>query len=141
MKTHKIAYKANRQWNRKKKPEEVVPFAMSLSDGRILFVEVPKRMTSRDRSGELMFTLEGVKLLDRVQALAMKPGPAPSPAYLLTLREALGLTQAQLGRLIGRDKLTISRWERGTLRPGPEALEKLYELARKLKQKGVVLAG
>lgn len=133
--------KAIRQWKRAGKPEEVVPFAMTLADGRVLFVEVPKHMTSRDRSGELVFTLAGVKLLDRVQVLAMKPGPAPSPAYLLTLREALGLTQSELGRLIGRDKLTISRWERGTVRPGPEALEKLYELARKMKRKGVLLAG
>jgi len=62
-------------------------------------------------------------------------------AYLATLREAMGLTQAELGRLIGRDKLTISRWECGTLRPGPEALAKLLALAARRKQAGVVLAG
>ena len=44
-------------------------------------------------------------------------------------------------RLIGRDKLTVSRWECGTLSPGPQALAKLYALARKRKEAGVVLAG
>lgn len=53
----------------------------------------------------------------------------------------MGLPQGQLGRLIGRNKLTVSRWECGALRPGPEALKKLYALARKRKQAGVVLAG
>jgi DNA-binding transcriptional regulator YiaG len=106
-----------------------------------VFVEVPARMATGDRGGELAFTPEGVRLLDRVRALAWRPGAAPSPAYLAALRESLGLTQAQLGRLIGRDKLTVSRWERGAMSPGPEALERLYALARKKKEAGVVLAG
>jgi DNA-binding transcriptional regulator YiaG len=118
-----------------------IPHTMKLPDGRTVFVEVPARMTRRDRSGELGFTPQGIRFLDRVRALALEPGATPSPAYLAALREALGLTQAQLGRLIGRDKLTISRWECGTLRPSPEALEKLYALARKMKQTGVVLTG
>jgi hypothetical protein len=35
----------------------------------------------------------------------------------------------------------FSRWECGTLHPSPETLAKLYALARKMKQTGVVLAG
>jgi DNA-binding transcriptional regulator YiaG len=114
---------------------------MALPDGRTIFVEVPARMATRDRCGELAFTPEGGRLLDRVRALAMEPGATPSPAYLAALRESLGLTQAQLGHRIGRDRLTISRWECGSLHPGPDALERLYALARKMKQAGVVLAG
>jgi DNA-binding transcriptional regulator YiaG len=114
---------------------------MSLPDGRTVFVEVPSRMAKIDRGGEMAFTPEGVRFLDRVRALALRTGAAPSPAYLAALRESLGLTQAQLGRLVGRDKLTVSRWERGTLSPGPLALKRLYSLARKRKEAGVVLAG
>jgi DNA-binding transcriptional regulator YiaG len=114
---------------------------MKLPDGRTVFVEVPARMVTRDRGEEPAFTLEGVRFLDRLRALSFQPGPTPSPAFLSVLRESLGLTQSQLGRLIGRNKLTISRWECGTLRPSPEALEKLYALARKRKEAGVVLAG
>jgi len=118
-----------------------VPHTIGLADGRTVYVEVPSRMVARDRSGELAFTREGVRFLDRVRALATEPSPAPSPAYLAALRESLGLTQAQLGTRIGRDKLTISRWECGVLRPSAEALNRFYELAREMKQKGVVLAG
>ena len=91
-----------------------IPYTMKLADGRTLFVEVPPRMATHDRSGELAFTPDGVRFLDRVRALSAQPTLAPSPAYLAVLRESLGLTQAQLGRLIGRDKLTISRWECAT---------------------------
>lgn len=118
-----------------------IPYTMKLADGRTVFVEVPARMATRDRGGELAFTPEGVRFLDKVRALSLQPGPSPSPAFLVTLRDALGLTQAQLGKLIGRDRLTISRWECGSLRPGPQALQKLYALARKLKEAGVALAG
>jgi DNA-binding XRE family transcriptional regulator len=118
-----------------------IPYTMKLPDGRTVFVEVPARMASRDRGGDVAFTPRGVLFLDRVRALASEAGAAPSPAYLAALREGLGLTQAQLGRLIGRDKLTISRWECGTLHPNAEALEKVYALARKMKHTGVVLTG
>lgn len=122
-------------------PAPGIPYTMKLADGRSVFVEVPARMATRDRGGELAFTAEGVQFLDRVRALAVAAQPAPSPAYLAALREAMGLTQGQLGRLIGRNKLTVSRWECGALRPGPEALKKLYALARRKKEVGVVLAG
>ena len=118
-----------------------IPYTMRLPDGRTVYVEVPARMATPDRAGELAFTPEGVRFLDRVRALASRPGAAPSPAYLAALRVALGLSQAQLGRLIGRDRLTVSRWECGSMSPGPQALERLYALARKKKEDGVVLAG
>ena len=118
-----------------------MPYTIRLPDGRTLFVEVPARMATKDRSGELAFTREGIRFLDHVRALALEPSPAPSPAYLAALRESLALTQAQLGERIGRDKLTISRWECGVLRPSPEALERFYALVRTMKRTGIVLAG
>jgi DNA-binding transcriptional regulator YiaG len=114
---------------------------MRLGDGRTLFVEVPARMAVTDRGGGVAFSPEGVRFLDRVRALASRIPSVPSPAFLATLREALGLTQEELGKEIGRDKLTISRWERGTLRPSPEALARLDALARKRKRAGILLPG
>jgi len=114
---------------------------MKLPDGRTVFVEVPAHMATRNRCGELAFTPDGVRFLDHARAMALEPGNTPSASYLAALRESLGLTQAQLGERIGRDKLTISRWECGALHPSPQALEKFYSLARKMKQTGVVLAG
>jgi hypothetical protein len=114
---------------------------MRLGDGRTLFVEVPARMAVADRGGETAFTPQGVRFLDRVRVLASRMPLPPSPAFLATLRDALGLTQEQLGKAIGRDKLTISRWERGTLRPSPDALARLDALARKRKRAGILLHG
>jgi DNA-binding transcriptional regulator YiaG len=98
-------------------------------------------MAVTDRGGGVAFSPEGVRFLDRVRALASRIPSVPSPAFLATLREALGLTQEELGREIGRDKLTISRWERGTLRPSPEAIARLNALARKRKRAGILLPG
>ena len=114
---------------------------MRLPDGRTVFVEVPGRMATTDRGGEVAFTREGVRLLDRIRALASSLDSAPSPAFLASLRQAAGLTQEELGRRIGRDKLTISRWERGTMRPSRESLGELAGLFRRLKRSGVVLPG
>ncbi len=130
-----------RRQKRSAAPASGIPYAMRLADGRTLYVEVPARMAIADRGGEMAFTPEGVRFLDRLRSLASRIPSAPSPAFLATLREALGLTQHELGREIGRDKLTVSRWERGTLRPNPEALARLDALARKRKRAGVLLPG
>jgi len=122
-------------------PPPGVPYVMMLPDGRTLFVEVPRRMTKVDRGGELGFTPEGVRFLDRLRALATPLGCAPSPAYLATLRDALGLTQEELGARIGKSALTVSRWERGTLRPGKDSLAALGKVLAKAKRDGVVLPG
>lgn len=118
-----------------------IPYTMMLRDGRTLFVEVPRRMTKVDRGGEVGFTPEGMKFLDRLRALATPLGSAPSPAYLAALRDALGLTQEELGARIGKSPLTISRWERGTMRPGRESLAALGKVLAKAKRDGVILPG
>lgn len=114
---------------------------MKLPDGRTLFVEVPGRWTVEDRGGEIAFLPEGVRFLDRIRALAMKLDRAPSPGYVTALREALGLTQAEIGERIGVDKMTVSRWERGTLRPSDESLAALERLRKASIQKGIVIPG
>ena len=118
-----------------------VPYTMKLPDGRTLYVEVPGRMVEQDRSGQAAFTPEGVRFLDRVRALALPLNTTPRPAYITNLREALGMTQAQFGDAVGVDKMTISRWERGTMRPGDATLANMRKLIGQAKRKGVLLAG
>lgn len=118
-----------------------VPYTMKLPDGRTLFVEVPGRWTVEDRGGEVAFLPEGVRFLDRIRALAMKLDRAPSPGYVTALREAMGLTQAEIGKRIGVDKMTVSRWERGTLRPSDESLSALERLRKNAIAKGIVIPG
>ena len=118
-----------------------IPYTMRLADGHTVFIEMPARTAVRDRGGELAFTPEGVRFLDRIRALASHLEVAPSPAFITALREAAGFTQEELGRRIGRHKLTVSRWECGTLHPDREALERLRELFRELRTAGMVLPG
>jgi DNA-binding transcriptional regulator YiaG len=118
-----------------------VPYTMKLPDGRTVYVEVPGRWT-RDVNGYgVGFLPEAVTFLDRVRALAVKLDRAPSPGYITALREALGLTQAQLGERIGVDRMTVSRWERGELHPSAEPLAALERVRREAVQKGAVIGG
>lgn len=118
-----------------------LPYAMRFADGRTLAVEVPGRFVVRDRDGEVAFTPEGVRFLDRLRSLFMPLDRAPSPGFIRTLREAIGLTQEAFGAEIGVDKLTVSRWERGELRPGPQSIEKLGAVRAKAVRRGVTLPG
>ena len=116
------------------------PFTMKLPDRRIIYVEVPGRWVTRDRSGKPAFLPPAVRLLDRIQALAMSVlDRPPSPGYIVSLREALGLTQEEFGDRLGVDKMTVSRWERGTVRPRAASLAALEKIRRAATRKGVAL--
>ena len=118
-----------------------LPYTMRLPDGRTLCVEVPGRWVTADRDGTPAFLPDGVRFLDRVRALFISIlDRAPSPGFITTLREGLGYTQKQFGERIGVDKMTVSRWERGTLRPGAESLAMIEKLRREAVRKGVTLS-
>ena len=117
-----------------------VPFTMKLSDGRTVLVEVPGRWTATDRSGETAFLPEAVKFLDRIRALATSVADrAPSPGFITTLREGLGLTQKEFGGRLNVDSMTVSRWERGALRPSGTSLQAIEKLRRQAIRKGVTI--
>jgi hypothetical protein len=88
---------------------------MKLPDGRMVYVEVPGRWVRMDPCkppmgvGRPAFTPEAVAFLDRVRALAMKLPSVPSPGVLVSLREALGLTQKEFGEAVGVESMTVSR--------------------------------
>ncbi len=119
---------------------EGVPFTARLPDGRTLFVLVPGKWCELDASGEVLFKPDAVRFIDRVQTLAMRTPKAPTPGYIRTLREALGLTQAQLAARIGVDKMTVARWEWGKLRPRAKAAAALGKLRRNAGRRGTVIA-
>ncbi len=116
-----------------------LPYTMKLPDGRTLFVEVPGRWVTKDRDGSPVFLPGAVRFLDRVRALATKLDRAPSPGFITSLREGLGMTQAEFGERIGVDKMTVSRWERGTLRPSDESLAAVAKLRDKATRSGVTI--
>jgi len=115
------------------------PYTMKLPDGRTLFVEVPGRWMTQDRDGSPAFLPDAVRFLDRIQALAQRLDRPPSPGFITSLREALGLTQAEFGERIGVDKMTVSRWERGTLRPSEASLAAIAKLRDRATRSGVTI--
>jgi DNA-binding transcriptional regulator YiaG len=121
-------------------PDLPIPYTLRLPDGRTVFVEVPSSMVRYGRDNTLGFTIAGVKFLDRVRAMAADVADVPTPGAIVTLREALGLTQKALGERIGVDKLTVSRWERGQVKPGPDSVKALRKLRRAAAGRGVVVS-
>lgn len=117
-----------------------VPYTMKLPDGRTLFVEIPGRWTTQDRDGSVAFLPPAVAFLDKLRALASKLDRPPSPGFITALRAALGLTQAKMAERIGVDRITISRWERGELKPGEDSIKALEKLRRDAVRRGVTLA-
>mgnify|MGYP006276521787 CR=1 FL=1 len=67
-----------------------------------------------DDEGDEVVTIPNVNLLHRVLvgAVAIKSGGL-KPKEIRFLRSELGMSQAELARLVGRDGQTVGRWERG----------------------------
>jgi DNA-binding XRE family transcriptional regulator len=124
-----------------KSPTGDFPYTMRFADGRTVAVEVPGRMVVRDRGGEVAFTPDGVRFLDHLRALFMPLDRPPSPAFIRRLREALAMTQQAFSSEIGVDKLTVSRWELGKLKPGQNSIRAIRRLREKAVRRGVSLAG
>jgi DNA-binding transcriptional regulator YiaG len=49
----------------------------------------------------------------------------------------LGLTQAAFAAQVGVDKMTVSRWERGTIRPGKTAIKRIEAIRKRAIRRGV----
>jgi len=97
-------------------------------------------MVRYGRDNTLGFRIAGVKFLDRVRALAADTGDIPTPGAIISLRDALSLTQKALGERIGVDKITVSRWERGRVKPGAESVKALRKLRREAAARGMVVS-
>jgi DNA-binding transcriptional regulator YiaG len=117
------------------------PYTLRLRDGRTIVVEIPGKWVTTDRDGTPAFLPPAVEMIDRIRVLvsSVSAFSPPTPGYIATLRKALGLTQRQLGERLGVDKMTVYRWERGTVKPGGESLAALERVRRQAARKGVVL--
>ena len=119
---------------------ENLPYAIDLGAGRTLVVELTPAEYGYDLDGELVFTPAGCRRLDKVRAAAVDMPDDPSPGWIKTFRAALRLTQAELGDALNVDKLTVSRWERGAVRPRLTAVRAMQQLRKKTARNGVVVA-
>lgn len=116
-----------------------VGYVMRLPDGRRVYLELPEAYVSRDRGGQLLLRPPAVRMLDEVRALAMQRVDRPTPAYLVTLRGAVDMTQEEFGEAVGVDKMTVSRWECGSRRPGVANAKRIAALRAKRVKRGALL--
>lgn len=66
------------------------------------------------------------------------------PEEIREIREGLDLTQTQLANLLGVHPLTVSKWERGVLKPSPHQQAMLQSFRKATKNKpdiGAIIAG
>jgi DNA-binding transcriptional regulator YiaG len=120
--------------------DETVPYVMNLPENRTVFVRIPSEYVEY-REGEMYFLPEGVALLDHIRALAMKTPARPTPGYVKAVRDALGLTQAQFARKLGRSVIAVKKWEGGTLKPGEDARLRIQKLVDRAGRRGVLVGG
>jgi DNA-binding transcriptional regulator YiaG len=115
------------------------PYVLRFSDGRSVAIRMPAGTVVKDRSGQTAFTMAGVRHIDRIRALFMPMQNVVSPGFVRTLRETLRMTQVQFGHAVGVDKMTVYRWEKGTLRPGKNSAREIDKLRAKMTRRGVLL--
>jgi DNA-binding transcriptional regulator YiaG len=57
-----------------------------------------------------------------------EPEPKTMPERIVYLRRRLGLTQKKLAKALATDAVTLYRWEKGTLKPPLDRLQRLEHL-------------
>jgi transcriptional regulator with XRE-family HTH domain len=90
---------------------------------RVTPVAVVRRMAAAyQRPVAEVLAVSGVEL---VRLPPLPWAPADVPMAIAALRVAAGLTKEQLARAVGRSGQTVSSWETGRRRPGPETCRSL----------------
>lgn len=115
------------------------PHILTLRDGRKIYLDIPADWVSCDIRGEMLLLPPAVQMLDKIQALAQPIENIPTRGHIVALRQALGLTQKALGEAVGVDKLTVSRWERGEIKPSAASAKRLRRLQDAATKRGVMI--
>ncbi len=92
------------------KPGTDFPFAISTEAGPLLAIQLPAVWLKADRSGQPLLLPPAIRLVDRLRA-TFGAQVSLTPGFIVSLREALGLTQEEFGWKLKMSKMTVSRWE------------------------------
>lgn len=123
----------------KHKEQIAVPYVMALPGGRQVAVELPAGSV-RWEGGEMLLLPRAVRRLDEIRALYLSGSTGMTGTHLALLRRGLGMTQKEMGEQLGVGSMTVSRWERGTLRPSAGNVRAIERLRRRSLKRGVLLA-
>jgi DNA-binding transcriptional regulator YiaG len=122
------------------KPGSDLPFVLSLGDQAMLAISLPAAWLQADRSGEPLLLPPAVRAVDRLRALFADQKQI-TPGFIVSLREAMGLTQEQFSRKLAVSKMTVSRWECGRMQPSEAAIAAIRRIQRKARKAGVIIDG
>lgn len=122
------------------RPGMDLPYVVSFGPGRMLAIALSAAWLKPDRSGKPLLLPPAVRAIDRLRALFTSQ-ERPTPGFIISLREAMSLTQAEFGRKLGVSKMTVSRWECGRMQPGSSAIRALVRLQAQARREGVKIDG
>ena len=73
-----------------------LPYVASIGAGEMLAISLPASWVKADRSGDPLLLPPAVRALDRLRALFTSQ--QVTPGMIVSLREAMGLSQQEFGR-------------------------------------------
>jgi DNA-binding transcriptional regulator YiaG len=117
-----------------------LPYIVSLGDGRYLAINLHAAWLKADRSGQPLLLPPAVRALDRLRAVFTTQQQL-TPGFIVSLRHAIGATQAQFGRMLGVSKMTVSRWECGRIRPRMAMSHAIRKLQASIRRRGIIIDG
>jgi DNA-binding transcriptional regulator YiaG len=120
-------------------PGEDLPYVMRLPGQRALALSIPAAWVMRDKSGEICLLPPAINRLDKLRALYSRVDQTMTPGFVRVLREALNATQAEFARRLGVNKMTVSRWERGSSKPSSEILKSIAKVRAGALRKGLLV--
>lgn len=106
----------------------------------MLAINLAAAWVKADRSGEPLLLPPAVRALDRLRAVFASQDQMTA-GFIVSLREALGMTQAEFGQKLGVSKMTVSRWECGRMCPNSGTAKAILNLQSEARRKGVRIGG
>lgn len=122
------------------KPGTDLPYVLPLGEGKMLAINLAAAWVKADRAGKPLLLPPAVRALDRLRAVLASQDQV-TPGFIISLREAMGMTQAEFGQKLGISKMTVSRWECGRMRPNPAKAKAILKLQSQARRTGVQIDG
>lgn len=122
------------------KPGMDLPYVVSFGRNAMLAISLRASWLKADKSGRPLLLPPAVRALDRLRAV-FTTEEKMTPGFIISLRQATGLTQEQFARKLGVTKMTVSRWECGRMRPSASMAAVIRGLQARTRREGVKIDG
>lgn len=117
-----------------------LPYVISLGQAGMLAIKLNAAWLKPDRSGQPLLLPPAVRALDRLRAV-FAAQQRLTAGFIVSLREAMRLTQSEFGARVGASKMTVSRWECGKMRPSAAMAAAILKLQAAARRQGVRIDG